>query len=103
MLEYAWSGNLGHWYWNIKTNTVTFNPLKVTALGYDRDEIPDQVSYQFFTDKIHPEDYQKTMDAMMAHLYGKAGVYEVEYRIRAKNGEYRWYYDRGRITQYDKN
>ncbi len=32
-LEYAWTGNLGHWYWNIKTNNVTFNPLKVTTLG----------------------------------------------------------------------
>ena len=32
-LEYAWTGNLGHWYWNIKTNEITFNPLKVTALG----------------------------------------------------------------------
>ena len=28
-LDYAWSGNLGHWYWNVKTNNVTFNPLKV--------------------------------------------------------------------------
>ena len=28
-LEYAWTGNLGHWYWNVKTNEVTFNPLKV--------------------------------------------------------------------------
>ena len=32
-LKYSWTGNLGHWYWNIKTNTVTINPLKVTALG----------------------------------------------------------------------
>lgn len=35
-LEYAWTGNLGHWYWNIKTNEVTFNPLKVITLGYDK-------------------------------------------------------------------
>lgn len=40
-LEYAWTGNLGQWYWNIKTNAVTFNPLKVTTLGYDKSEIPE--------------------------------------------------------------
>lgn len=62
-LEYAWTGNLGYWYWNVKTNTVTFNSLKVTTLGYDKTEIPEHVTYQFFTDKIHPEDYNKTMDA----------------------------------------
>lgn len=100
-LEYAWSGNLGHWYWDIKTNTVTFNPLKVTNLGYDKSEIPEHVTYQFFTDKLHPEDFQKTMDAMLNHLHGKANVYEAEYRILAKDGKYRWYYDRGKITQYD--
>lgn len=99
-LEYAWTGNLGHWYWNIETNEVTFNPLKVTTLGYDKSEIPHHVTYQFFTDKLHPDDYQKTMDAMLDHLYGKADVYEVEYRIKAKDGTYKWFYDRGRITQF---
>lgn len=100
-LEYAWTGNLGHWYWNIKTNEVTFNPLKVTTLGYDKSEIPEKVTYQFFTNKLHPEDYAKIMDAMRNHLNGSANVYEVEYRIQTKDGKYKWYYDRGKITQYD--
>ena len=100
-LKYSWTGNLGHWYWNVKTNTVTINPLKVTALGYDESEIPEHLTYQFFTNMLHPDDYQTAMDAMMNHLYGKSSVYEVEYRIKGKDGEYRWYYDRGRITQYD--
>lgn len=86
-LEYAWTGNLGHWYWNIKTNEVEFNPLKVTTLGYGLDEIPKNVSYQYFTDKLHPEDYAKTMKSMMDHLYGKSEVYETEYRIQTKNGK----------------
>jgi diguanylate cyclase (GGDEF)-like protein/PAS domain S-box-containing protein len=101
-LEYAWSGNLGHWYWNVKTNTVLFNPLKITTLGYDENEVSKSVGYQFFTDKLHPEDYQKTMDAMLDHLNGKSKVYEVEYRIQAKNGKYKWFYDRGKITQFDE-
>ncbi len=102
-LEYAWSGNLGHWYWNIKTNTVTFNSLKVTTLGYDMSELPEYINYQFFTEKLHSEDYSKTMQAMLDHLHGKANVYEAEYRIRAKDGKYKWYYDRGKITQCDDN
>lgn len=100
-LEYAWSGNLGHWYWNVKTNEVTFNPLKVIALGFDKSEIPEHVTYQFFTDKLHEQDYQRTIDAMKDHLYGKKDVYEVEYRIQAKDGSYKWFYDRGKITQVD--
>lgn len=41
------------------------------------------------------------MNVMLNHLHGKANVYEAEYRIRTKDGKYKWYYDRGRITQYD--
>jgi diguanylate cyclase (GGDEF)-like protein/PAS domain S-box-containing protein len=100
-LEYAWTGNLGHWYWNIKTNEVTFNPIKVTTLGYDKSEIPEHVTYQFFTDKLHPDDLPVAMEAMRNHLYGKSEVYEVEYRIMTKDGSVKWYYDRGKITQYD--
>lgn len=98
-LNFSWTGNLGHWYWSIRSNRVTFNPLKITTLGYDDSDIPENVPYQFFTELIHPDDYQSTMDAMLAHLYGGASVYEAEYRIRAKDGSYRWYYDRGRITR----
>lgn len=98
-LNFSWSGNLGHWYWSIRSNKVTFNPLKVISLGYTEDEIPANVSYQFFTQLIHPDDHQATMDAMLAHLYKGAPVYEAEYRILCKDGSYRWYYDRGRITR----
>jgi len=38
---------------------------------------------------------------MKDHLYHKKPVYETEYRIKTRSGDYRWYYDRGRITQYD--
>lgn len=102
-LNYSWTGNLGHWYWNFKSNIVTFNPLKITALGYTKEEIPPVVNYQYFTDRLHPEDYERTMDAMRSHLIGTSKVYEVEYRIRAKDGSYKWYYDRGKITKYDEN
>ncbi len=100
-LEFAWTGNLGHWYWDVRTNAVTFNPLKVTTLGYDMSEVPSPVPYQFFTDKLHPEDLPVAMKAMADHLQGSSDVYEVEYRIRARDGSWRWYYDRGRITLRD--
>ena len=100
-LDYDWTGNLGHWYWNIKTNSVTFNPLKVTTLGYELPEDGTPVPYQFFTEKLHPDDYEPTMNAMRDHLSGKIHVYEVEYRIQAVDGTWHWFYDRGKITEYD--
>lgn len=98
-LEFAWTGNLGHWYLNLKTKSVVFNPLKIQALGYSMEELPERITYNFFTDKLHPDDYQGTMDAMISHIEGKTSVYECEYRIQARDGNYKWFYDRGKITQ----
>lgn len=98
-LNYAWTGNLGHWYWNFQKNTVTFNPLKVTTLGYDLEEVPAETDYQYFTNMLHPEDFEIAMDAMRKHLSGEKNVYETEYRIKTKNGNWRWYHDIGRITK----
>lgn len=100
-LEFAWSSSLGHWYLNLKTKSVVFNPLKIEVLGYTMEELPDRITYNFFTDKLHPDDYDNTMSAMINHMEGKTTVYECEYRIQAKDGTYKWFYDRGKITQRD--
>jgi|SRR5690554_2147881 len=76
-LDFPWTGNLGNWYWDFETNSVTFNPLKIKALGYEEDEVPKKVNYQFFTDKLHKDDFQRAMEAMKSHLYGDSPVYEV--------------------------
>ena len=63
-LDFAWYGNLGHWYWNLVTNSVVFNKLKVTTLGYTMDEVPKKVNYQFFTEKLHPDDFGSGYSAL---------------------------------------
>lgn len=98
-LEFSWTGNLGHWYWDFQANKVTFNPMKATALGFEKEELPEYVDFQFFTDRLHPDDYDYVMDQMREHLAGKIPVWEVKYRIKSKDGTYKTYYDRGKVTQ----
>ncbi|WP_080145537.1 GGDEF domain-containing protein [Marinilactibacillus piezotolerans] len=98
-LDFAWSGNLGHWYWDFTVNRVTFNPMKAMALGFTKEELPEYVDFQFFTDRLHPDDYERVMDAMRDHLSNKTPVWEVRYRIKTKDGQYRTYYDRGKVTK----
>lgn len=99
-IEFPWAGNLGQWSWRIQDNTVVHNDKKIQQLGYEKEEVGD-IGFEFFTDKLHPDDYQRVMDNMRAHLYGKSDAYEVEYRIMHKEGHYLWYYDRGVITERD--
>ncbi|WP_277631544.1 GGDEF domain-containing protein [Atopococcus tabaci] len=101
-MEFGWTGNLGQWFWDLPTNDVTFNPLKAEALGYMKEELPEKVPFQFFTEKLHPDDYEEVMQRMRDHLAGKIPVWEVKYRIQAKDGSWKVYQDRGRVTQRDE-
>jgi len=100
LVSFPWAGNLGQWHWFYDENKVIFNDEKVSALGYDPEKL-GAVGFQFFTDKIHVEDYERVMDNMRQHLMGKTDAYEVEYRIQHKDGHYLWYYDRGKVTKKD--
>ena len=97
-LNLPWAGNLGQWHWRPQDNKVVYNEKKATALGYSPEELPDEVGYEFFTSKLHPDDYEGVMANMMAHLKGETEAYEVEYRIKKKDGGYKWYYDRGVVV-----
>ncbi len=99
LTDLPWIGNLGQWYWLVSSNEVVFNEKKVTNLGYKMEDLPKVIGFDYFTDKLHKEDYQRVMDNMKSHLMGLSGSYEAEYRILAANGEYVWYYDRGKITK----
>ncbi len=99
--KYPWAGNLGQWFWDFQQNQVTFNPKKAEGIGYDKADLPDHVPYHFFTDKLHPDDYEPVMQNMRDHLALEREAYEVEYRIRHRDGSYRWYYDRGAVTHRD--
>lgn len=90
-LEFGWTGNLGQWFWDFTTNEVTFNPLKAEAIGYMKEDLPEKVSYEFFTDTVHPDDKDEVMQLMTNHLKGKMPVWEVKYRIQDRYvaGRYR--------------
>jgi len=87
---------------DVKTGKVIFNENKVKMLGYTMDDFKD-ADYKSFTNLLHPDDHDRVMQDMKDHLEGKKEAYEVEYRIKSKNGSYKWYYDKGSIVEKDKD
>lgn len=100
LVQFPWAGNLGLWKWYYKENKVEFNHKKMIQIGYDPDII-GEIGFEFFTSKLHPDDYERVMDNMKNHLLNITPAYEVEYRIEHKDGKYLWYYDRGKVTKRD--
>ena len=84
------------WEWDVAGNVVTASPLKVEMLGYCFEDFRGK-GYQAYTDLLHPDDFERTMQAMRDLLEGRAPIYQVDYRIHARDGSWCWYMDRGSV------
>ena len=62
-------------------------------------EFPDVV--QSWSDRLHPDDVQKTFNAFMSSLNGVAGSdkYDTTYRLKMKDGSYRWFRATGGVMR----
>lgn len=92
---------LGFWDWNMETGEVVRNEQWAQMLGYTLSEIDFTTSQ--WTDFIHPEDREKAWTSINDHVEGRTPLHEIEYRMRTKDGQYKWILDRARIVKRDKD
>lgn len=90
----------GLWDWNAETNKAYFNPRWMTMLGYDPQELPHTI--ETFKELLHPEDRDEVLAKNQKMLDEIGFDYEEVFRLRCKNGSYRWILSRGRVFQRDK-
>ena len=84
---------LGPWDWDLTTDTVEFWPEWKRQLGYEPDQIPNR--YEEWENRLHPDDRKRVLIALRAYLDGREPEYALEFRLRHKDGTYRWIYTRG--------
>jgi PAS domain S-box-containing protein len=87
----------GVWDWRPGADEIYWSARIFEMLGYAPDEIKLTVSV--FRSMIHPDDLCKVDEALNAHLSGRSPVYEVEYRVKNKDGNYRWIRSRGKAAK----
>ena len=51
---------------------------------------------------VHPEDLPAARARLESHLSGATPLYEAEYRLRTRGGDWRWVHDRGRVVERDR-
>lgn len=69
-------------------------------LGYrDESDFPNVLNS--WSDKLHPEDKQKALDAFTKHVNDYSGrtPYDLEYRLLHKDGNYRWFHAVGNTVR----
>jgi PAS domain S-box-containing protein len=83
----------GLWDWDLKTGDVYYSPRWKSILGYEDHEIANRI--EEWEKRLHPEERERVLAANKAHAEGLTPHYEYEYRLRHKNGSYRWILARG--------
>ncbi len=89
----------GLWDWNILTGQLIFDERWAKMLGFNLNEIEPHISS--WKKLIHPEDFENSENKMAEHLKGSTEFYQNTYRVRAKNGEWKYILDSGMVIERD--
>lgn len=90
----AEAANDGVWDWDISSDSIYTSPRWKAMLGYAEGELED--TFQMWASLLHPDDRQRVRTGLSALKSGETSEIRAEYRVRHKDGSYRWILDRAR-------
>jgi PAS domain S-box-containing protein len=83
------------WDLNLKTNQCFHSARWREILGYEEHEVSNY--WDDWGTRVHPDDLERAIQARQDHLQGKTPYYIAEYRIRCKDGNYKWILSRAQV------
>jgi diguanylate cyclase (GGDEF)-like protein/PAS domain S-box-containing protein len=95
------ASQLGFWDWDIKNNIVTRNERWAEILGYQLSNI--EFSVRQWADFVHPDDREMAWKSVRDNIEGRTHMHVLEYRMRTKDGEYKWVLDQAQVVSRDAN
>ena len=90
--------DVGVWDWNVQTGEVRFDERWAGMLGHDTEELAFDLST--WEDRVHPDDIADAWSAIEAHFAGETDIYQSDFRMESKSGEWKWIRDRGRVVEW---
>ncbi len=91
------ASNIGLWDWNLVTNEVFFSAEWKGQLGYADAELPNR--FEEWESRLHPADREAVLAAVKDYLEGRRATYDVEFRLRHKDGSWRWSLTRAKMVR----
>lgn len=83
----------GIWDWNISTDELFLSVRWKEMLGYKNYELENRLGV--FENLLHPDDKKRVLDYLDSYLKGRFNHYNIEFRLKHKDGSYRWILARG--------
>jgi PAS domain S-box-containing protein len=94
------AANIGFFETDLKTGYSHHSTEWKKQLGYEDDEIRNNIIE--WESRIHPDDRESTLNKFKEEIESGKNLYEYNFRLRHKDGTYRWILSRGMI-QRDQN
>ncbi len=91
------AANIGFWDWDVKTNSVYHSPEWKRQLGYEDRDISNAIGE--WQSRLHPEDQARVQSAVAAFLAEPRCGYDLEFRLRHRDGSYRWIHSQGLLLR----
>lgn len=85
----------GTWLWEPESEALYFDKPYMQMLGYTADEFPQNI--QTWIELLHAEDKDSVLNTQLAIVQSpeSGNSFENRFRMRMKNGEYRWIIGKG--------
>ena len=99
-LAIAGSGT-GIWDRDIASGEIHYSSGWKALLGYADHEIGNRIEESYT--RVHPADLDYVRATIQAHLEQRTDTYEVEHRLRCRDGQYKWVCSRGKVVERDKH
>ncbi|RMH86471.1 diguanylate cyclase [Pseudomonas sp. AOB-7] len=97
-LAIAGSGT-GIWDRNVATGEIHYSSGWKALLGYADHEVGNRIEESYT--RVHPADLDYVKATIAAHLEQRTAAYEVEHRLRCRDGRYKWVCSRGKVVERD--
>lgn len=81
-------------------DSIYLSPRLKRFVGFENEELPN--SLEAWHQRIVAEDLPMVQKKLKDHLNANSELYEVQYRIRHKDGSIRWIFSRGRISRNEQ-
>ena len=88
----------GIWDWNLTTGDIYCSPGLTSMLGYESTDVIEHVDE--WQDLMHPEDRQKAYQANLDCVNNIIDSFEIEYRMKTKDGGLKWILGRGKAVEW---
>jgi len=87
----------GLWDWDMPTGRISYSIQWKRMLGCEKHEVED--SFSGWKNLWHPDDSALIEQSMEDYLSGNASRFEIIYRMRHKDGGWRWILTRGDVVR----